>query len=333
MSEAIEAMIDGLPGREVLCGAIRISCDGEPLFERAYGHASLQLGVANTLSTRFHVGSVTKMFIAAAVLRLSRDGLLSLQSHPSAYVPELARLHPAVTLHHLLSHTAGLADLYEVPNLRVEMAALVARGERLLDYLAALPASDAPGALWRYSSTGYLLLAYVVESARGAPFAQVLEELFWTPLGLADTGPDKPQLVNPGRALGQISTSLGWRNAQNDALAEIDAPRELYSTVEDLDRWATAMRRGEVLDEEALALAFTRHANVGGWAGLDPKCDYGYGWFLEDGVRWISGMTAGFRAALWQYPDERLNVVMLWNNERINSHAIMGSLRPLLLRR
>ena len=331
MSEVIEAVIDGLPGRKELSGAIRISCDGEPIFERAYGHASLQLGVANTISTRFHVGSVTKVFIAAAVLRLSRDGLISLQSHPSAYVPELARLHPALTVHHMLSHTAGLADIYEVPSLRAEVAGLVARGERLLDYLTALPTPDAPGARWRYSSTGFLLLAYVVESVRGAPFAQVVDELFRTPLGLAHTGPDNPQLVNPGRALGQISTSNGWRNAQNDALAEIEGPREFYSTVEDLDHWATALRRGEVLDEEALTLAFTRHANVGGWAGLDPKCDYGYGWFLEDGVRWVSGRTAGFRAALWQYPDERLNVVMLWNNERINSHAIMSSLRPILL--
>lgn len=332
MSDAIEAVIDALPGRETLCGAVRISSDGEPLFERAYGHASLQLGVANTLSTRFHIGSVTKMFIAAAVLRLSGDGLLSLRAHPADYVPQLAGLHPAITLHHLLSHTAGLDDIYEAPDLRVEMAALAARGEPLLDYLAASAASGEPGGPWRYSSTGFLLLAYVVEKIRGVSFGQVIDELFQTPLGLADTGPDDPRLVNPGRAQGQISTSKGWRNAQNDALANIDAPREFYSTVKDLDRWATAMQRGEVLDQETLALAFTRHADVGGWGGLDPKCGYGYGWFLEDGVRWISGMTAGFRAALWQYPDKRLNVVMLWNNERINSHAIMGSLRPILLR-
>jgi CubicO group peptidase (beta-lactamase class C family) len=58
---------------------------------------------------------------------------------------------------------------------------------------------------------------------------------------------------------------------------------------------------------------------------------YGYGWFLGPGYRWIGGMTAGFRTAMWQYPAERLNVVMLWNNERIHSQHLFTTLRPILL--
>jgi CubicO group peptidase (beta-lactamase class C family) len=331
LAEAISAAIDAHEGRHALCGALRISRDGEPLFERAYGDASVQLGVPNALTTRFHIASMTKMFIAAATLRLVQDGRLSLQAHPADYVPELSPLAPGVTLHHLLSHTAGLADVYDVPGVRLEILALKARGGRLLDYLAAQPPLRPPGAGWRYSSSGFLILAYVVQAAAGAPFAQVADDLLLRPLGLADTGPDDPFVVNPGRATGQIATANGWRNAPLDDLAEIDGPREFYSTVGDIDRWATALGQGRVLDPARLALMLTPHARVGDFGGFDPATQYGYGWFLGQGFRFIGGMTPGFRSTLWQHPHERLNVVMLWNNEAVDSGALMRALRPILL--
>src|SRR4030095_13355047 len=135
ITQALDAAIDAYRGRPTLCGAIRISRDGDVLFERAYGTASLQLGVGNTPESRFHIASMTKMFTAAAVVRLSQEGQLSLQDHPSVYVPELSCLDPGVTIHHLLCHTAGLADVYALPNLRAEIAALAARKGRLLDFL------------------------------------------------------------------------------------------------------------------------------------------------------------------------------------------------------
>jgi CubicO group peptidase (beta-lactamase class C family) len=331
ITEALGAAIDAYRGRPTLCGAIRISRDGRVLFERAYGAASVQLSVPNTLENRFHIASMTKMFIAAAAVRLSQEGRLSLQDHPSVYVPELAKLDPGVTLHRLLCHMAGLADVYDLANLRGEISALVLRKGRLLDYLAALPSLHRPGQCWRYSSTGFLFLAYVLERVADAPFAQVMTDLFFSPLGLASTGADNPSLMNPGRATGQIATSTGWRNALNDGLAEIEGPREFYSTVGDLDRWATALQRGEILSQAGMALSFTPYATVGPGFDFDATLRYGYGWFLGDRFRWIGGMTDGFRSAMWQYPQEQLNVTMLWNNERTDSHGLFALLRPILL--
>ena len=115
-----------------------------------------------------------------------------------------------------------------------------------------------------------------------------------------------------------------------DALAGVDAPREFYSTVADLDRWGTGILNGEVLSEAGVQLTFTPHAQVGPGSDFDPSLGYGYGWFLGPGYRWIGGMTGGFRSAIWQYPTDRLNVVMLWNNERIDSQRLFGALRPIL---
>jgi CubicO group peptidase (beta-lactamase class C family) len=331
ITEDLEAAIDGYPGRASLSGAIRVSQDGALLFERAFGRASVQLGVDNRPTTRFHIASVTKMFVSAAVLRLAGDGRLSLQSHPGVYMPALSAIDQRITLHHLLSHTSGLADVYEVPELRLEMMKLRASGGRFLDYLLALPPAFEPGARWGYSTTGFLLLACLLEHVSGSSVGELVGDLFLRPLGMQDTGPDDPYRVNLGRAIGQIGRDGEWRNAENDALAGIEAPREFYSTVADLDRWGAAILNGDVLSDAGVALTFTPHAQIGPGSDFDPSLSYGYGWFLGPDYRWIGGMTAGFRAAMWQYPAERLNVVMLWNNERIDSQRLFRALRPVLL--
>jgi CubicO group peptidase (beta-lactamase class C family) len=102
-------------------GTLLVAQDGEVVFEKAYGFASRQLNVPNVLETKFHIASVTKMFIAMAALILSERGRISLHEKPVTYVPELAALDKDITLHHLLSHTSGLQDIYDVPNLRFEM--------------------------------------------------------------------------------------------------------------------------------------------------------------------------------------------------------------------
>lgn len=326
LDEAIEAY----PDRAHLCGAIRVSRGGEVLLNRAYGKASVQFGVDNKTSTRFHIASVTKMFVSAAVIRLVGDGRLSLKEHPSAYLPALSVLDRRITLHHLLSHTSGLADVYDRPDLRIDMASLAKRGESLLNYLTALPQLFDPGARWSYSSTGFLLLAYLLEAVAGAPFDALIRDLFLARLGMQDTGPDDPFRINPGRATGQIASDGAWQNARNDELAEIDAPREFYSTVGDLDRFGCAILAGEVLDESGLALTFTPHARIGPGSDFDSSLSYGYGWFLGEDHRMIGGMTPGFRAQMWQFPAELLNVVMLWNNERVDSGALFTTLRPIL---
>lgn len=330
-TERLEDAIDGYAGRADLCGAIRISKGGAVLFESAYGRANEQLWVDNRLTTRFHIASATKMFIAAAVVRLVREGKISLQAHPSSYLPVLSALDPRISVQHLLTHMSGLGDVYDQPSLRIDMIRLAQGKGRLLDYLTGLPQAFEPGARWGYSSTGYLLLAYIVEQVVSLPFDVAASRMFLQPLGMDNTGADDPFQVNRGRATGQNGRRGVWRNTPNDRLAEVDGPREFYSTVSDLDRWGTAMLDGKVLDAEGLAMTFTPHADVGGWADFRPGTCYGFGWFLGSDHRFISGMTAGFRSAMWQFPAERLNVVMLWNNECVDSRSLFAAIRPSLM--
>src|ERR1051326_7420816 len=129
-------------------GTLLIAQDGEVLFEHAYGLASRQLNVPNTLDTKFHIASLTKMFIAMAVLILYEQEQISLQEKPAAYLPELVALEEDITLHHLLSHTSGLADIYDIPHLRFKMSKLKHAGGDLLSYLVHLPLVFRPGEGW-----------------------------------------------------------------------------------------------------------------------------------------------------------------------------------------
>src|SRR5436190_328415 len=94
-------------------GAVLVSRHRQTVFEGAYGSASRQLNVPNTVETRFHIASLTKMFIAMAALTLVEDGRLALDQRPATYVPSLSSLDERITLHHLLSHTSGVSDVYD----------------------------------------------------------------------------------------------------------------------------------------------------------------------------------------------------------------------------
>ncbi|MGG1314154.1 serine hydrolase domain-containing protein [Cohnella laeviribosi] len=118
----LEAIVDKYDKEHFLCGTILIAKNSKVLLEKAYGKASIQLHVPNTIETKFHIASVTKMFIAAAILKLQEQGLVQLQERPGAYMSEFQVLHPDITLHHLLNHSSGLHDIYKVPNLRLEIS-------------------------------------------------------------------------------------------------------------------------------------------------------------------------------------------------------------------
>ena len=307
-------------------GTVLVAQDGDVVFERAYGFASRQLGVANALDTKFAIASLTKMFTAMAALVLAEQGRVGLRERPAAYVPELAGLDGGLTLHHLLSHTAGVRDVYDVPHLRFEVSKLRHDGGDLLAYLAALPQLFCPGQGWAYSSTGYLLLGYVLERATGAAFDALMTRLVLAPLAMTSTGLDRPRRINPGRASGHAVEDGQVVNADNDELSPFEeAPGELYSTARDLKRWCDAMFDCPLVSPRTLELMFTPHGRV------DPSRHYGYGWFLAPRSRMHGGGTPGFVSRIRQYPEQKVSIVLLFNSTHVDPDAVLGAVEPLVV--
>lgn len=308
-----------------LSGALLVSQDGDVLIEQAYGFASRQLSVPNTLDTKFHIASVSKMFSAMAALVLFEQGRIDLHAKPSAYVPELAALDSRITIHHLLSHTSGILDVYAVPHLRYEMSKLKHEHGDLVMYLARLPHTFAPGEGWSYSSTGFILMGYLMERVTGLSFDELMKRYVLTPLSMTNTGLDSPRRINPGRAYGHTCEDGQLVNAPNDKLSEFEGPGELYSTVLDLKTWCDAMFDCPLVSPETLALMFTPYARV------DDALSYGYGWFLAPQFRMHGGGTPGFVARIRQYPAQKVSVVLLLNFDQTSAETIMHAVEPLIL--
>lgn len=326
LGDSLAAEVAAHNAGQPLSGVLRISGPDGVILEQAHGEASRQLGVPNRPGTKFHIASATKMFIAATVLRLVDEGRLELAAHPGAYRPEFASIDARTTLHHLLSHTSGLADIYDQADLTAAMARMLADAGSFPAHLAGMPQLFSPGERWGYSSTGFLILAYIAETVAGEAFGNLLRRLFLDPIGMHDTGEDDPRLVNPGRAYGHFSFDGRAGNAEDDRLAIVSAPRELYATAADLDLWGRALYAGRALSPDAAVRSFTSY----GTSTFDPTLGYGYGWFLGKSFRMIGGQAPGFRSAMWQFPERELNVIMLWNDQDVDSHLLFRRLRPLL---
>lgn len=306
-------------------GAVLISQAGQTLFDGAYGFASRQLDVRNTVETRFHIASVTKMFIAMAALTLVEEGRILLDERPATYVPALSSLDERVTLHHLLSHTSGVADVYDdIPDAPFEVLKAKNEGRDLLTYLASQPQKFDPGAGWSYSSTGYLLVGYVLEEVTGTTFETLLRDRVLAPLGMTNTGVDRLRRINRGRAYGHTFADGHFVNADNDALSPFDeGPSELYSTIGDLKLWCDALLSSPPVSATTFQLMFTAHARI------DADRSYGYGWFLEPPRRTHGGHTPGFFSRITQTPEQGLSLILLMNASHIGPDPIieqMGSL-------
>lgn len=322
----LASVFEQLEQEHSFSGTMLVSQEGEVLFEKAYGFASRQLGVPNVLATKFHIASVTKMFIAMVALILSEQGRIELHEKPAVYLPELAALDQDITLHHLLSHTSGLQDIYDVQNLRFEMHKLKNEQGNLLSYLVKLPQVFRPGEGWSYSSTGYILMGYLMEKVTGVSFDELMKSYVLTPLSMTNTGLDLPRRINIGRAYGHAVENGQMVNADNDRLSIFEeTPGELYSTVQDLKIWCDALFDCPLVAPQTLALMFTPYGQVG------PACHYGYGCFLAPRFRMHGGGTPGFQSRIKQYPEQKVSIILLFNTDQISMEPILRAVEPLIV--
>lgn len=112
----IEQAIEAQTSAGTFAGAVLIARDGRVLLNRGYGKANLEWGIANSPATRYRLGSVTKQFTAASVLRLAEQGKLRVEDPISQYLSDAPQAWQAITFFHLLTHTSGIPELTQFPD-------------------------------------------------------------------------------------------------------------------------------------------------------------------------------------------------------------------------
>lgn len=308
--DPIEALFADYRGSQVPGASVIAIQDGRVVLSRAYGMADLEHGVTASPRTDYRLASLTKQFTAMAIMLLVKDGKIGYDQPVREILPELPARAQPVTIRNLLNHTSGVLD-YE--DLIPDSQTVQVHDQDVLALLAAHDSVYFPaGTHYRYSNSGYCLLALVVERVSKLDFPSFLRLRIFAPLGMTSTlaHRDGSDTV-PNRAFGYTPGSGRFIPSDQSVTSATLGDGGIYTSVEDLARWDQALYPGGLLDAATLALATTPPVLPG------DSTQYGFGWFIDSyrGVRrWRhTGETSGFRNAIQRFPDRRFTVIILTN--------------------
>jgi CubicO group peptidase (beta-lactamase class C family) len=315
-SQTLESRVDRVfarwNGRTPGC-AVGVSLNGKSVLEKGYGLADLEHDVANRADTIFEAGSVSKQFTAAAVLLLARDGRLSLDDPVRKYIPELPDYGAPLTIRHMLNHTSGLRDWGSVAGIAGwPRTTRVYTHAHVLDIVSRQRSLNFPsGTRYSYSNTGYNLATVIVSRVSGESFPEFSRARIFSPLGMTRTSwRDDFRRVVKGRAIAYSDAGGGFR--MNMPFEDVHGNGGLLTTVGDLLRWIANFAHPVVGDA-----AFVREQQQPGRFNDGRQHGYALGLMIGTykGVREVghSGSTAGYRAHLVDYPDQKVSVGVLCN--------------------
>jgi D-alanyl-D-alanine carboxypeptidase len=305
-----------LPGMAVV-----VLQDAATVLSRGYGYADEERRRAVDARTVFQLGSIGKQFLAALVVALAGDGTLSLDDSVTRHVSGLAHVPPSVRVRHLLAHTSGIRELFQLPGALDAFDDLSRTRQELFSAVRKAPVDFTPGSRWSYSNTNYTLLAMLVERLTGQPYERAIVTRLLEPVGLRSLRACRSIPDGPDDALGYVWD--GTRNipAAPENMEWIRGDGGFCGTAADLARWTHLLSSGAIIASQHYAL-MTEPTRLGPGAAVD----YGFGLALArpDGVRKIShgGAMRGYSAQGAHYPDHKMTVVVLTNRGDVRADAI-----------
>jgi CubicO group peptidase (beta-lactamase class C family) len=334
--------LDWLVTQRVPAGAPGLSLavvqDGRVIFKHGWGLASLDYGVAITPSTVFHVASVSKQFTAFAIALLAQQGKLSVDDEVRKYMPEIHDFGKPITLRHLVNHTSGLRDQWDLLVLAGWRMDDVITQEDILRMLRRQrDLNFAPGEEELYCNSGYTLLAEVVGRVSGKSFVEFTRDEMFRPLGMTNTHfhLDHQQVVR-NMAYSYSPRPDGEYRKSVLSYANVGAT-SLFTTAEDLARWIANFEDAKVGGPEV-----RRQMQEKGKLNSGKEINYAFGLVIDElrKTRTIShsGGDAGYRSYLLWLPDHHLGVALLSNLGSIDVGGIaemaaevflQGKLAPL----
>jgi CubicO group peptidase (beta-lactamase class C family) len=318
-----DTYLSKLTKARLFSGSVLIARNGNVLLSKGYGEADRKKQVVNTAQTKFRIGSNTKQFTAMAVLILQAQGKLNVQDRICTYLSDCPARWQAIAIHHLLTHTSGIPDFTRFPDFQTTMGSPSSPTETIARFKDK-PLDFQPGEKFSYSNSGYVVLGNIIEQASGKRYEAFLQENIFVPLKMLDTGYDR----------NNKDIAIGYRNQTIVPADFIDmsipyAAGGLYSTVEDLYRWDQSLYTDKLIPKDLLDKMFTPFAPI-----PDSGGGYGYGWFIgKEGDRLVvnhTGGISGFTAAIGRYPKDKVVVIVLGNQQDVDTNGIYVQLTKIV---
>lgn len=310
LREHLEAMANEAYNQGEFHGSILVARGDSVVFVKGYGMASPE--EKNSEQTPFRIASLTKALTATLILKLWQEEQLDIYDSVGNYFPEYPNPDARViTLHQLLSHSAGLPDYTRLPGAD-SLHRTTVTPESLVTFFARELLNFSPGTRFEYSNSGYALLGLIAEKVTGKSYAALLGEYIFQPMGMDMSGYHSPEKFSTFTFIPANGT------LQRENTLDMSVPYAaggITSTVMDLYRFNQGLSDHSLLADTLVQRMFTAHAG-----------EYGYGWFVmqvpsftdPDGQLSIAehgGTITGFTAHMTRIPDDDIVIISLNNME------------------
>ena len=310
-SQADAVVSAAMNERKIPGVSIAVARGGRTLLAKGYGLANVELDVKASTSTVYRIGSVTKQFTAAAIMRLVENGKMALDDPIEKYLPDYPVAGRRITIRHLLTHTSGIKSYTGLGPKFWDNSRLDLSHEKLIGLFKDEPPDFQPGEKYLYNNSGYYLLGVIIEKVTGESYGSHVKKTLFDPLGLSSTVYCDNEPVVRQRAAGYQVTLGVVQNAAQLSMKPPFSAGALCSSVTDLVAWTSALMNGKVVTRASLDQMITPAKLNDG-----KPTTYGFGLGVGDGDKNAishGGGINGFASYLTYLPESRTIVAVLTN--------------------
>lgn len=331
----LDAIAQRVIAEERVVGAsVLVVKAGRVLLHKGYGFADLGLEVPTKDETVYHIVGPMLPFTGIAVLQQVDRGKLSLDDDISKYIPEFPMQGHRVSIRQLLNHTSGIVDYHYLGDPIEATSRLPKALDEVMGLYSGHKFVHEPGTKWDWSISGFQLLVTIVERVTGQSFPDYVQQNIFAPAGVKFTSYCDDFGVVRGLSHAYRKRQHGYVPANENDMA-YNSDLRFCSTVGDLYQLWDAIRTKQLIRSETFKQMTTAEGPAATMSVDDPKSQYGFGLILnhEEAHRRIgqNGSLFGYSGSLYEYPEDRLTVVVLTNTEDQNAYAVGRALARAVL--
>lgn len=308
--------------------AVAIKQNDQWVFSQTYGMANIAQGHPVNDTTLFHIMSITKQFVAVAVMQLAEKRLINIQSPIRLYLNQLPVKFDSVRVYQLLNHSSGIPDYTEAPDF-MEKSKLKQTPEEVIDGSLAQPFRFAPGSKCEYSNTNYYLLGMLIEKISGTKLENYLTTHIFTPAGMHHTYLQKDLNESPLVAIGYSPSSNGWSAQPAIDPSAYWAAGGIVSTLKDMMKWHDALFTEKLVQQQSVN-EMTSPVNLPD----GNMAEYGYGFEIlnlpDAKIAGHNGAGIGFNCSYLNFINNKISLIVLTNTSNSNSSLIAKTIFDLM---
>ena len=295
------------------CAVLIVQGD-EVLYEKGFGMADMEYEIPMTTDLVFDLGSNGKQVTGVVIMQLVEQGKISLDDPFTKYIKDFPTQDYTITIEHLLTHTSGLTDIFNIEGFGPDIWRVDHTKETYLEFLKKANVDFPPGSKYNYSNTGYLLLGYIIEEITGMTRQQYIEENIFKKFGLENSYFSSYHKIIKNRASGYgINEETGeFENLERVSSTIIDGAGALLFNAQDWLKYYKALNTYQIISKESLEKTRSKYILTNG-----EESRYGYGLFTGElaGHNYVThtgGITGYFTSQIY-FPDDDIHALFFTN--------------------